>query len=51
MKATSNERHPFHKFGTGNLKTLRDDPAVPMPCRTGYCAVWDSVKLCFGWLL
>jgi secreted Zn-dependent insulinase-like peptidase len=27
MKATSSELHPFHKFGTGNLKTLRDDPA------------------------
>jgi insulysin len=26
-KETSNPSHPFHKFGTGNLKTLKEDPA------------------------
>ncbi|ETO32181.1 hypothetical protein RFI_04935 [Reticulomyxa filosa] len=24
-KSLANSSHPFHKFGTGNLKTLRDD--------------------------
>lgn len=27
LKSTSNPEHPFSKFGTGNLETLRDGPA------------------------
>lgn len=26
LKALSSAEHPWHQFGTGNAKTLRDDP-------------------------
>lgn len=26
MKAVSSEEHPWHQFGTGNAKTLGEDP-------------------------
>jgi len=28
LRSTSNPRHPFSKYGTGNLQTLRDSPVA-----------------------